>query len=93
MRFAIAHEFGHAVMGHGPIAFSRYGIGKRAHWQEVSANRFAAELLMPKPELVKYGYLAPGRIAEICEVSIHAATIRAEELGWRQRELQYMKWE
>jgi len=84
-RFSIAHEFAHAYLNHGPIAFS--SSASRPTWQEREANHFAAELLMPKPLLVQHGYLTPEDIAELCNVSRHAARIRAEELGWRQREL------
>lgn len=86
-RFSIAHEFGHAVLGHGPIAF--HSDGQRPHWQETQANVFAAEILMPKPILVKYGYLTPRQIADLCDVSMQAATIRSEQLGWMQCELPF----
>ena len=88
-RFSIAHEIGHAVSYHGPLLFSRESSGfpERPRWQEVEANRFAAELLMPKVELKRYGYLTPRQIMGICDVSMAAATIRAEELGWLQWEL------
>ena len=84
-RFSIAHEFAHAYLAHGPIAFN--SEASRPTWQEREANHFAAELLMPKPLLVKHGYLTPKGIAQLCDVSMKAAEIRAEELGWRQREL------
>lgn len=85
-RFSIAHEFGHAYLNHGPLAFNSDELTLRPRRQEAQANCFAAELLMPKPHLASYGYLTPKQIAEICDVSLHAAAIRAEQLGWRQRE-------
>lgn len=86
-RFSIAHEFGHCVCGHGPIAFS--GTTIRPHWQEAQANRFAAELLMPKPHLIRFGMLTPQNIKDLCGVSLQAATIRAEQLGWGQMEISF----
>jgi Zn-dependent peptidase ImmA (M78 family) len=83
-RFSIAHEFGHAVLNHGPIVFFKDSSLERPRWQETQANRFAAELLMPKDLLKRYGYLRPEEISDLCEVSIEAATIRARQLGWLQ---------
>lgn len=90
-RFSIAHEIGHAARYHGPLMFSRESKGfiERPRWQEVEANRFAAELLMPKSELKRHGYLTPKQIAAMCDVSPEAATYRAIELGWLQRELAF----
>lgn len=88
-RFSIAHEIGHAYMQHGPISFDSDTIKNRPHWQEVQANSFAAELLMPKVLLSRYGQLSPAQIARLCNVSMEAAVIRAEQLGWLQRELNF----
>lgn len=82
-RFSIAHEIGHFILGHGPLAFNLVKTDEdRFPSQEVQANAFAAELLMPKPYLQHYGYLTPSQIAQICDVSLGAATIRAREFGW-----------
>ncbi|MPX98098.1 ImmA/IrrE family metallo-endopeptidase, partial [Salinivibrio sp. VYel6] len=58
-RFTLAHEIGHHVLGHVtpgsgkmrdyPGSFSSNSI----RWEEIEANNFAAELLMPE-EAVKY---------------------------------------
>ena len=81
-RFSLAHEFGHFVLGHGPLAFNMIGQSRRPPYQETQANSFAAELLMPKPHLQRYGCLQPREIAEMCDVSLEAAKIRAKEMGW-----------
>ena len=44
-------------------------------------NHLVVELLIPKPMLAQYGCLTPEGIAELCNVSRHAARIWAEELG------------
>jgi len=53
-RFTAAHELGHAVMGHEPsldsqgiIARSPFVAGTNLDQQELAANAFASELLMP----------------------------------------------
>lgn len=56
--FTIAHEIGHFALGHltpdKPVFrdTSEVFTGRVKDWQEVEANRFAAELLMPE-KLVK----------------------------------------
>ena len=81
-RFSVAHELGHIRMHHGRVGFSVAGKITRSPHLEANANTFASELLMPKILLQRYGYLTPDRIAAICRVSLEAATIRSEELGW-----------
>lgn len=82
-RFSVAHEIGHVVLRHGAI---RFMIDKRPagrpEWQEVQANAFAAELLMPKLAMMRKGILTPKRIADMCGVSMEAARMRAQQLGW-----------
>ncbi len=87
-RFSVGHEIGHIVMDHGAIGFFDGGpMRGRVSWQEIHANQFASELLMPSARLKTHGFLTPQQISEICWVSIPAATIKAEELGWLQKEL------
>lgn len=56
-RFTIAHEIGHILLGHGGISYrdTSYTIYKDLieRMNEVSANTFAAELLMPERLLRK----------------------------------------
>lgn len=82
-RFSVAHEIGHVVLRHGAIRFMMNGYhGGRPEWQETQANAFAAELLIPKLALARMGAMTPRQIAQLCGVSMEAATIRAEQLGW-----------
>lgn len=50
-RFTIAHELGHVLLGHvskGKKAKRDDNFNPRGDWDEVDANAFAAELLMPE---------------------------------------------
>ncbi len=47
MRFTIAHELGHLIMPHRKSYY--VCISKKNKLMERSANKFAAELLMPQP--------------------------------------------
>ena len=81
-RFSIAHELGHIRMHHGRVGFSITGKVTRSSHLEANANMFASELLMPKLLLQRFGHLEPEQIADICQVSLDTATIRAREMGW-----------
>ncbi len=81
-RFSIAHELGHIRLHHGRVGFSVAGKVTRSPQLEANANMFASELLMPKIFLQRFGYLEPEKIADICQVSLETAIIRAREMGW-----------
>lgn len=86
-RFSLAHEIGHVVMDHPPMAFlGGIVIGERDPRHEIEANSFAAELLMPKKVLAAKGFMTPKEIKEFCRVSLEAAEIRSEQLGWSKRD-------
>lgn len=55
-RFTIAHELGHIILGHKGISYRFSDVSKYKNtidrMNEVAANKFAAELIMPK-KLVK----------------------------------------
>ena len=60
-RFTAAHELGHAVLGHKPslddedvLRRTPFGRSPRYDLQEVQANAFASELLMPQWLLAKH---------------------------------------
>jgi IrrE N-terminal-like domain/DprA winged helix domain len=56
-RFTLAHEFGHHRMGHSYVVDDQAAIsGKLTHDRnEVSANAFAAEFLMPRAAVAAWG--------------------------------------
>ena len=54
-RFTVAHEFGHHRLGHGSVVDDQAAIsGRRRDPNEVMANAFAAEFLMPRQGVVSW---------------------------------------
>ena len=55
-RFTVAHEFGHHRMGHASVVDEQRAISGQLHDpQEVRANAFAAEFLMPRDAIGAWG--------------------------------------
>jgi Zn-dependent peptidase ImmA (M78 family) len=55
-RFTLAHEFGHFRMGHATVVDQQVAISGYLHDpNEVCANAFAAEFLMPKQAIAQWG--------------------------------------
>jgi Zn-dependent peptidase ImmA (M78 family) len=55
-RFTLAHEFGHFRMGHGTVVDRQVAISGHLHDpDEVCANAFAAEFLMPRQAIAAWG--------------------------------------
>jgi len=90
-RFTVAHELGHYVCGHlqdkpmfrdsrKNFSLENYDI------YEVEANRFAANLLMPKEKidfmLYKEGITSIDKMAQLLRVSPAAMTYRLQNLGY-----------
>lgn len=91
-RFTIAHEIGHIVLGHVPEG--NYTLRNRepsAHDmpEETQANQFATRLLAPACVLHELRAFEPARIAELCNISITAATFRAERMKLLERRQKY----
>jgi Zn-dependent peptidase ImmA (M78 family) len=86
-RFTIAHELGHHILKHGP----RYRDTENSILNitgdpiETSANRFAAELLMPifsvSTLVVDQGVTSLSELASSFEVSEQAMKFRLKNLG------------
>jgi len=99
-RFTIAHELGHLVLHqneqfhvdeNSPIGFRNFLSSQAVNSDEIEANQFAAELLMPtyllKAEIEKIPANtgtedAIAKLAEIFEVSEQAMTFRLSGLGF-----------
>ena len=80
-RFSVAHEIGHIVLGHGSSNFLAGKIkNDRESSEEIAANRFAAELLMPASRILQQKLTKPEQISYVCHVSLEAARIRLSEL-------------
>ena len=55
-RFTLAHEFGHHRMGHGTVVDDQAAISNRSgEPNEICANAFAAEFLMPRDAVAAWG--------------------------------------
>jgi len=86
-RFTIAHELGHHFLRHGPrYRDTRETFNNGYSPIEVSANRFAADLLMPKIYLEiainKKGITSPTQLSELFFVSEKAMIYRLKNLGF-----------
>ena len=85
--FTIGHELGHYFLhtnieniGDQPVLFSRYGLGAA----EAEANRFAAELLMPKSEFLEKAKEFNNNeflLASHFDVSVSATRVRLTSLN------------
>lgn len=72
--FTIAHELGHILLGH-------LENGEMIEGGECEANMFAIRLLTPACVLHELRCQSAADIARRCDVSLQAATFRAELLG------------
>lgn len=87
-RFTIAHELGHHFLQHGPRFRDTSSTLAGASYDpvEVSANRFAAELLMPaytmKILVVDRGMTSVPALASMLQVSEPAMVYRLKNLGY-----------
>lgn len=75
LRWTLAHEIGHIVLGH----LLRPRDSQREAVFEEEANYFAKELLMPLPVLAMIGARSVADISRVCGVSYEAAQIRARD--------------
>ncbi|MDE6021174.1 MAG: ImmA/IrrE family metallo-endopeptidase [Ruminococcus sp.] len=79
-RYTIMHEIGHYLLGHlGDMPLSRSERDCKPE-EEQAADRFAADILMPACVLWGLNIHTPEEIARLCNVSMSAATIRAERM-------------
>lgn len=79
-RFTIMHELGHYLLGHlGDTPLSRSYSSIRPE-EEIAADRFAADMLMPACVLWGLDIHTADDIAKLCNVSPQAAQIRSERM-------------
>ena len=81
-RFTLAHELGHIVLDHPitPIIYRNSEIDEGQKPEEVQANVFARDLLMPAGVLAALHVTTVDEIIRICNVSRVSAQIRLERL-------------
>lgn len=86
LRFSIAHELGHVVLGHSAGGLAEHEHGEVDSLLETEADAFAAELLLPAPAARSRCEVSPvdldviDRVAAHFGVTIVAAAIRFAEL-------------
>lgn len=80
-RFTLAHELGHIMLGH-LLVDSSYGRVFDISKPEIErqADVYASRLLAPACVLWGLNLHTPQEIAEACNISMQAATIRAERM-------------
>lgn len=81
-RFTIAHEIGHAVLGHEPVLY-RKGPSHTIPYlsnSEGQANLFAAEFLMPVSQILRHQLQTVDDIQQFFGTSHQASTKRMSDL-------------
>lgn len=71
-RFTVAHEIAHVLLGH---------VHKENPSAEEEANMFAARILAPACVLWGLRLHSAREIAQVCDISMSAAAIRAERMA------------
>lgn len=80
-RFTLAHELGHIVLGHLLVDTPQGRVFDTSKPDiEVQADIYASRLLAPACVLWGLDLHTPQEIAEVCNISLQAATIRAERM-------------
>lgn len=81
-RFTVAHEFGHIFLGHALREDNRFArtFVKDKPVYETEADIFASRLLAPACVLWALNLHTAEEIADVCNISITAAQIRAQRM-------------
>ena len=92
VRFTIAHELGHVLLGHlgdgEHTVYNRESSSEDA-LEEHTANVFASRLLAPACVLHALGAVTPEQIAAVCDISMAAARFRAGRMGLLEQRGKY----
>lgn len=92
VRFTIAHELGHVLLGHlgdgEHTVYNRESSSEDA-LEEHTANVFASRLLAPACVLHALGAVTPEQIAAVCDISMAAARFRAGRMGMLEQRGKY----
>lgn len=81
-RFTMAHELGHGILNHdiSKIHYRNNENDSQTDMQELEANVFARDILMPATILAALDIHTPEEIMKLCDVSRRSAEIRAERM-------------
>lgn len=80
-RFTCAHELGHILLGHtGQYELVNREPSRGDNPIEQAANVFASRLLAPACVLWALNTRTPEEIAALCDISLQAASFRAERI-------------
>lgn len=82
-RFTLAHELAHGLLNHniGIIHYRNSEIDSQSELQELQANIFARDILMPATVLAALNIRTPEEIMQLCDVSRQSAEIRAARMA------------
>lgn len=92
VRFTIAHELGHVLLGHlgdGELTVYNRESSSEDALEEHTANVFASRLLAPACVLHALGAVTPEQIAAVCDISMAAARFRAGRMGMLEQRGKY----
>lgn len=81
-RFTVAHELGHGILNHdiSNVHYRNNENDSQTDMQELEANVFARDILMPATVLAALDIHTPEEIMKLCDVSRRSAEIRAERM-------------
>lgn len=81
-RFTVAHELGHGILNHNisNVHYRNNENDSQTDMQELEANVFARDILMPATVLAALDIHTPEEIMKLCDVSRRSAEIRAERM-------------
>lgn len=92
-RYTIAHELGHFLLGHlgSDISFLSREIIEVKPEEEMQADMFAIRLLSPACVLWGLNLHTAEEIAEYCDISLQAASYRAERMAELYRRNRFLR--
>lgn len=92
-RFTVAHEIGHIMLGHigdGQCTCKNRDPSADDAPEETQANQFAARILAPAWVLHSIRALTASEIADVCEISMAAASFRAQRMHILEKRGRYL---
>ena len=81
-RFTLAHELGHGILNHNidVVHYRNLKADSDIDNQELEANVFARDILMPSTVLAALNIHTPKEIMTVCDVSRKSAEVRAARM-------------